>query len=171
MKKQEAFLIFALAFVIGVLSFLSLLIVEALHVSSSFAQESAKGLVFPLRQPPEVVKKEVFLKPLEDEEISNLRDVFSFARSYEVFQEEVLPPSDEEVTASLSVLEEAPPAITVKGVVTSPRNQVVVVEVNKEVFFLTPEKPLSGELKLVKVDKKQVVLIYRGREFVFSLEE
>ncbi len=161
----------ALVFVIGVLGFLSLLIVEALHVSSSFAQESVKGLVFPLRQPPEEVKKEVFLTPLEDKEISSLRDVFSFARSYEVFQEEVLPLSEEETAAFSSALEEAPPAITIKGIVTSPKNQVVVVEVNKEVFFLTPEKPLSGELRLVKVDKKQVVLMYQGREFVFLLEE
>jgi hypothetical protein len=48
---------------------------------------------------------------------------------------------------------------------------VVVVDVDGEIFFLTPEKPLSGDLRLVKVDKKQVILMYRGREFVFSLEE
>lgn len=170
MKEREIFWIIPLALAIGVLGFLSLRVIEAIHVSPSFAQESKGRLVFPLPKSSEITQKEVFLAPLKDEEIAGLRDVFSFVQPYEAVQEEVLSASEEALVPP-DASEEVLPAITLKGVVVSPKNQVVVVEVDGEIFFLTPEKPLSGELRLVKVDKKQVVLTYRGREFVFSLEE
>ncbi len=171
MREQGAFFIVALAFVLGVLGFWSLRIVDALRAPSSFAQESPRGLVFPLPQSPEVTRREVFLAPLEEKEIANLRDIFSFAQGYEVLQGEVLPLPEEEAATLSEEGEETLPPVTLKGVVMSSKNQVVVVEVGGEIFFLTPAKPLSGELRLVKVDKKQVVLTYQGREFVFSLEE
>lgn len=170
MKEREILWVIPLAFAVGVLGFLSLRVIEAVHVSSSFAQESKGRLVFPLPKSSEIVQKEVFLAPLKDEEIAGLRDVFSFAQPYETVQEEILFAS-EEASVPLDASEEVLPAITLKGVVVSPKNQVVMVEVDGEIFFLTPEKSLSGELRLVKVDKKQVVLMYQGREFVFSLEK
>lgn len=170
MKEREIFWVIPLVFAVGVLGFLSFRVIRTIYVSPSFAQESEGRLVFPLPKPSEVTQKKVFLAPLKEEEIAGLRDVFSFVQPYETVQEEALPIS-EEASVPPDVSEEVIPAITFKGVVVSPKNQVVIVEVDGEIFFLTPEKPLSGELRLVRVDKKQVVLTYQGREFVFSLEE
>ncbi|MCX7730701.1 MAG: hypothetical protein N2205_05755 [Candidatus Caldatribacterium sp.] len=171
MKGSENFWILLLALVVGVLGFLSLRIVELFYVFSSFAQESKEELVFPLPRSSDIARKEVFLAPLREEEIGGLRDVFSFAQPQKVVQEEIVSSLGEEESTSLHIAEEVLPEITLKGVVVSPRNQVVVVEIAGEIFFLTSEKPLSGELRLVKVDEKEVVLMYRGREVVFSLEE
>lgn len=167
MKERDVFFIIALASAVGVLGFWSLRLVEMLQASSLSVPENpgARGLVFSLPESPEVTQKEIFLAPLGEEEIANLRDIFVFEEAPSAFGEE------EVVVSSEIPEEEVFPTITIKGVVLSPKNQVVVVEVDGEIFFLTPEKPLSGELRLVKVDKKQVVLTYRGREFVFSLEE
>lgn len=169
MKERDAFVVVALACAIGVLGFFSLRILDTLWGSFSFAQESTGGLLLPLPQPSEIAKREVFLAPLSEEEITNLRDVFSFAYSYGGAQDVLPLPEDGE--SSVESPQETLPAITLKGVVISPKHQVVVVDVDGEIFFLTPEKPLSGDLRLVKVDKKQVILMYRGREFVFSFEE
>lgn len=170
MKEREVLWIIPLAFAVGILGFLSLRVLEVIHIAPSFAEGSEGRLVFPLPRSSEVIQRKVFLAPLKDEEIVGLRDVFSFAQPYGTVQEEILP-LPEETSIPPDVSEEVSPSITLKGVVVSPKNQVAIVEVDGEIFFLTPEKPLSGELRLVKVDKKRVVLTYRGREFVFSLEE
>jgi len=171
-KERETVLVTLLAIALAALGVLSLRVIEGLNTPTSLAQEGGKNQpVFPLPKSGETPKEqEVFLTPLSEEEITGLRDIFSFAS----------PPIPEELEEATPILggsseelvpEETPPSITLKGVVLSPTKQVVVVEMNGEIFFLTPEKPLSGELRLVKVDRKQVVLTYQGREFTFPLEK
>jgi type II secretory pathway component PulC len=173
-KEREMVFVALLAVALAILGVLSLRVIEKLNTPASFAQEGTGSQpVFSLPKSGEAPKEqEVFLAPLNEEEIAGLRDVFSFA--YPQAPEgpgETIPVSEGSPEELLATPEETPPSITLKGVVLSPTKQVVVVEVNGEIFFLTPEKPLSGELQLVKVDRKQVVLTYQGREFTFPLEK
>ena len=174
MKERETVLVALLAIALAILGVLSLRVIEKLNTPASLAQEgSGNQPVFPLPKSREAPKEqEVFLAPLSEEEILSLRNVFSFAYPpVPEGPEEVVPVFEESSERLQIVPEETPPSIALKGVVLSPTKQVVVVEVNGEIFFLTPEKPLSGELRLVKVDRKQVVLTYQGREFTFPLEK
>ncbi|WP_438315117.1 hypothetical protein ACP6EK_08100 [Candidatus Caldatribacterium sp. SIUC1] len=173
MKERETVLVAILAVVLATLGVLSLRVIEKLNAPISLAQEgSGNQPVFPMPKSGETPKEqEVFLAPLSEEEILSLRDVFSFACSPAPEGPGETAPVFEESEEHQIIPEETPPSITLKGVVLSPTKQVVVVEVNGEIFFLTPEKPLSGELRLVKVDKGQVVLAYQGREFTFPLEK
>lgn len=172
MKERETVLVAILTVVLVALGVLSLRVIEKLNAPISLAQEGGGNQpVFSLPKSGETPEEqEVFLAPLSEEEITGLRDIFSFASP-------PIPEGLEEATPILGesseelVPEETLPSITLKGVVLSPTKQVVVVGVNGEIFFLTPEKPLSGELRLVKVDKGQVVLTYQGRELVFPLEK
>lgn len=181
MREQEAIFIVLLAVALGGLLFLSVDVIDTLNTPQTFAQPSRQGPVF--SPPPQPVKtperQEIFLAPLQEGEIVGLRDVFAFARAPVPQEIVALPKENVQVPKETPKgtepgevrPEEALPSIVVKGVVASSTKRVVVVEVDGKIYFLTPEKPLSGELKLVKVDKRQVILAYQGREFTFSLEE
>lgn len=178
MKQADTVLIFLLALSLALLAFLSMDIFEHVAFSSFASTSQEQGLRFPvLRQsnersevPP---KEDVFLTPLGEGDIGRLRDVFAFVKPPPVPVAQASPPPKETPPkeAPVPVQKEVLPSITLKGVVTSATKQVVVVEVDGKIYFLTPQKPLSGKLKLVKVGKKEVIIAYEGRELTFPLEK
>ena len=180
MKRADTAFVFLLVLSLAFLTFLSIRVFENIAPSSFASTPQEQSLRFPTpRQSNErggvLPKEEVFLAPLEEEDIVKLRNVFAFAKPLSVSVAQATPPPKErresQEAAPKEVQEKAPPSINLKGVVVSSTKQVVVVEVDSKIHFLTPQKPLSEKLKLVKVDKKEVVVAYEGREFTFSLEK
>ena len=78
--------------------------------------------------------------------------------------QEFVPPQEE-------VEEESLPPVHLQGVVVSGSRQAVVVEVGGKIQILTNEKNLSSSIKLVKVEGKEVVLNYEGREITLTFEK
>ncbi|MGQ9622605.1 MAG: hypothetical protein ACUVTO_04075 [Candidatus Caldatribacteriaceae bacterium] len=179
MRRADTALIFLLVLSLAFLAFLSIKVFENIAPSSFASTSQEQGLRFPTpRQGNEhsgvVSKEDVFLTPLGEEDIVKLRNVFAFAKPPSVPVAQASPPpkerSESQEVAPKEV-QEPLPLISLKGVVVSSTKQVVVVEADGKIHFLTPQKPLSGKLKLVKVDKKEVVVAYEGREFTFLLEK
>ncbi|HPZ81743.1 MAG TPA: hypothetical protein PK844_03385 [Candidatus Atribacteria bacterium] len=79
--------------------------------------------------------------------------------------QEFVSPQEEEVE------EEYLPPVHLQGVVVSDSRQAVIVEVGGKIQILTNEKNLSSNIKLVKVEGKEVVLNYEGREITLTFEK
>jgi hypothetical protein len=131
--------------------------------------------------------RELFPAAYPDEELLAFRDIFEVPPQLLVatLPEETVKYSEgtsnvvvqQGVEAGGASAEKEPaemekqPEIKLKGVVLSPQGQVVLLEIDGRIEFLTPEKPLSLGIKLVKVKEKEVVLEYQGREMTLNLTD
>jgi len=133
----------------------------------------------------EVKEEELFLVSYPEEELTDFRDLFHSAvpATQEVEKEvvAVLPeksgeevvylPSQEIASPQEEAEEESLPPVHLQGVVVSGSRQAVIVEVEGKIQILTNEKNLSSDVKLVKVEDKEVILNYEGREITLTLEK
>ncbi|MGQ9473717.1 MAG: hypothetical protein ACUVQZ_05080 [Candidatus Caldatribacteriaceae bacterium] len=176
MKERGQYLLFALAAAIGVLTFFSYdFMGKLLFRQSSAPLFSPLPLRSEVNFSSEEEQQNFFLPSYPEEDLRSFRDIF-FAPLLIVPQEGFIATTEGTVSASREIALESPPEeklpqIVVKGVVTSPQGRAVIVEKEGKVFILTSQKPLQEEMKLVRIEGKQVVLEYQGREFSFLLEK
>jgi len=145
-------------------------------VSSSFALSSNLE---------EAKEEELFLTTYSEEELVDFRDLFrSMIPIVEEIKEEVvvvLPeeygeeavyaPPQEFVLPQEEVKDKFLPPVHLQGIVVSDSRQAVIVEVGGKIQILTNEKTSSSNIKLIKVEDREVVLNYEGREITLTLEK
>ena len=184
MRGQEFYLEIALAALIVFLAFSGVRILDV----ALRPQEVSALLPQRLQETAPILLENAKLRKLfpavyPDEELLAFRDIFEVPPQLLVAttpQETVKYPQEGSTLITPGVgtgSQEKPqevekqPEIDLKGVVLSPQGQVVLLEVDGQIEFLTPEKPLSSGIKLVKVKEKEVVLEYRGREMTLNLTD
>ena len=133
----------------------------------------------------EIEEQGLFLVSYPEGDLVSFRDLFHLAipiaeeieeGMVAVFPEEygeevVYVPPQEFVSPQEEVEEESLPPVHLQGVVVSDSRQAVIVEVGGKIQILTNEKNLSSNIKLVKVEGKEVVLNYEGREITLTFEK
>lgn len=181
MREKENYFILLLVVGISALAFLSYDVMvriaeqkPAEPLFSPLAPRSTASLPLPQNEKEE----DFFLPPYKDEELHSFRDVFFASTGVPSQQGEVVVAMEEggespnaEIPQEEIQPQEELPQITLKGMVTSAQGVAIVVDVDGKISILTSQKPLQEGIKLVKVEGKQVVLEYQGREFTFSLSD
>jgi len=184
-RSQEFYLEIALAVLIAFLAF------SGVRVLDVALQPQEVSVLLPQRlqdTAPNLLKntelEKLFPTAYPDEQLLAFRDIFEPPPqpvAALATQETVKYPQEE---GSVQVAQSAAPGsqeetekveqqpeINLKGVVLSPRGQVVLLEIDGQIEFLTPGKTLSSGIKLVKVKEKEVVLEYQGREMTLNLAD
>ena len=187
MKERENYFVLFLAIGIGILAFLSYDIVARMTESKGkYSKPVFSPLVARPRMTPSAPQIEpeqnFFLTAYTEKELQSFRNIFS--ASIEVPAEEELLVTAEQPGSTVEAgtpeetgetgetpPQEEIPQVTVKGMVTSPQGRAVIVEIDGKILILTSQKPLQGGVKLIKVEGKQVILEYQGRELTFSLSD
>lgn len=178
MKEKGQHLLVVLTIAVGVLAFFSYDLMGKLpfrHSSASIFSPLPIQSRTNLSSSEEEQQRNFFLPSYPEKDLRSFRDIF-FAPLLVVPQEGFIAAAEETVSASGEIALESPPEeklpqIAVKGVVTSPQGRAVIVDKEGRIFILTSQKPLQEEIKLVRIEGKQVVLEYKGREFSFLLGE
>ncbi|HQE25167.1 MAG TPA: hypothetical protein PKZ70_04005 [Candidatus Atribacteria bacterium] len=187
MRSRDFYCTLLLVVSLGFLAFLSFNFGKAL----SFQEESS-SLALPVSPSStsspgleEIEEQGLFLVSYPEGDLVSFRDLFHpaipIAEEIEegmvaVFPEEygeevVYVPPQEFVSPQEEVEEESLPPVHLQGVVVSDSRQAVIVEVGGKIQILTNEKNLSSNIKLVKVEGKEVVLNYEGREITLTFEK
>ncbi|MDI3543520.1 MAG: hypothetical protein PWP57_1125 [Candidatus Atribacteria bacterium] len=189
MRSRDFYWMLALIASLGFLVFLSFNFWNTLNSE----EENSLPVLSPLASPvasssslDDIKEEELFLVSYPEEKLADFRDLFHSAIpiAQEIEEEQVaafpeelreevvfLPPESTPPQEQVEVKEELPPPVHLQGVVVSGSRQAVIVEVGGKIQILTNEKNLSSNIKLVKVEGKEVVLNYEGREITLTFEK
>ena len=187
MRSRDFYWMLILIASLGFLSFLGFNFWKTLNSreeNALFALTPVSSPVISSSSLEEVKEEELFLVSYPEEELTDFRDLFHSAvpATQEVEKEvvavlpeksgeEVVYLPSQEIAPPQEEAEEEPPPLHLQGVVVSGSRQAVIVEVEGKIQVLTNEKNLSSDVKLVKVEDKEVILNYEGREITLTLEK
>ncbi|MCX7667933.1 MAG: hypothetical protein N2Z84_03275 [Atribacterota bacterium] len=182
MKEKESYAILLLGIGISAMVFLSYNLMGKVLQGSSSEPVFSPIVAVPRSSSSPTQSESVqnfFLPAYSDQQLRSFRNIFLAEGGVSPEEELIVAveepgSSGEEETPEIQLEplpEEESPQIAVKGMVASPQGRAVIVEVDGKIYILTSQKPLQDKVKLVKVDGKQVILEYQGRELTFSLAE
>ena len=188
MRSRDFYWVLVLIVSLGFLAFLYFNFwktLNSLEESSLLALSPVSSPIASSSNLEEIKEEELFLASYPEEKLADFRDLFRPAipiaeeikeEVVAVFPEEygeevVYVPPQEFVPPQEEVEEESLPPVHLQGVVVSGSRQAVVVEVGGKIQILTNEKNLSSSIKLVKVEGKEVVLNYEGREITLTFDK
>jgi len=188
-RSRDFYWMLGLIASLGFLAFLSFNFWNTLNSQEANSLPALSPLASPVLSSSslnEIKEEELFLASYPEEKLADFRDLFHSAipatqeieeGQVVVFPEEsreevvFLPPQEYTPPQEETKEEPLPPPIHLQGVVVSDSRQAVIVEVGGKIQILTNEKNLSSNIKLVKVEGKEVVLSYEGREITLTFEE
>ena len=187
MRSRDFYWMLILIASLGFLAFLGFNFWKTLNSreeSSLFALTPVSSPVISPASLEEVKEEELFLVSYPEEELTGFRDLFHSAvpATQEVGKEvvavlpeksgeEVVYLPSQEIAPPQEEAEEEPPPLHLQGVVVSGSRQAVIVEVEGKIQVLTNEKNLSSDVKLVKVEDKEVILNHEGREITLTFDK